>query len=265
MIMRRICLAVIFALFVTLIPPARAYAQSVATIGFYNNNSGYIAYYPGVNVGWFAQAGGTYARAREADVHLTTTNNASIVFYFLGPTVTYWYSMAMSRGSYDVYIDSSFIENVSAYKSGAVMRQAGRTWSVANPNIVHRIDIVFKATPGGTHLDIDGFSVGENYTLGTVNDTDGAIRYSGAWSRLTGVPGAYLGDYTYSKTPGDSMRITFLGNKIRYTYTSGPDRGIAEVFIDGTLVGQVDMYSSTYIRSRTLLYTMDDIAFLNEL
>ena len=251
-----------FALLVSLIavsfPPSLAHAQSVATVGFYNNDSGYISYYPAVNTGWFAQTGGTYARARQNDVHLTTTNNASIVFYFLGPSVTYWYSMATSRGSYDVYIDSAFIENVSAYKAGVVMRQAGRTWSVANPNIAHRIDIVFKATSGGTHLDVDGFSVGESYTLRTFNDTDGALRYSGNWSLLTGVSGAYNNDYTYSKTPGDSVRITFFGDRIRHTFTTGPDRGIAEIFIDGVSFGQMDMYNPTYVRSVFRNYSIID-------
>lgn len=57
---RHLYFVLLMTLFAASFPPSLAHAQSVATVGFYNNNSGYITYYPG-------DGGGTWARQSVID------------------------------------------------------------------------------------------------------------------------------------------------------------------------------------------------------
>jgi murein DD-endopeptidase MepM/ murein hydrolase activator NlpD/lysophospholipase L1-like esterase len=69
-------------------------------------------------------------------------------------------------------------------------------------------------------------------------------RYSGAWF-VGSVSGASGGSVKYSAATGTSATITFTGTSVGWLTTTGPNRGIAEIWIDGILSGTVDLYSST--------------------
>ena len=55
-----------------------------------------------------------------------------------------------------------------------------------------------------------------------------------------------------SATAGDSVLFTFAGNRITWVGPTGPDHGMADVFVDGALSAQVDLFDETPQYGKTL-------------
>jgi hypothetical protein len=78
---------------------------------------------------------------------------------------------------------------------------------------------------------------------GVYDDTDPAIVYVGQWVTEHQFPNAERGTETFSRTAGSSFRFAFRGSRVIWHYARAPNRGAAEVFIDGESKGVVELYS----------------------
>ncbi len=52
--------------------------------------------------------------------------------------------------------------------------------------------------------------------------------------------------YKHSKEKGASVKFAFEGEMVRIGYTVGPMHGIADVLIDGEVIGKIDAYAAEY-------------------
>jgi len=77
---------------------------------------------------------------------------------------------------------------------------------------------------------------------GTFDDVSDSIQYTGLWSRSP-QPAAAGGTVSYSNDPGAVARLPFEGSQITYVYSKAPNRGIAEIRLDGVPRGDIDLYS----------------------
>jgi WD40-like Beta Propeller Repeat len=68
--------------------------------------------------------------------------------------------------------------------------------------------------------------------------------YSGSWHEDS-FRDAYGGSVKHAKASGAVARFSFTGQDVAWVSTTGPDRGKAEVRIDGRLISTVDLYSAT--------------------
>ena len=78
---------------------------------------------------------------------------------------------------------------------------------------------------------------------GVYDDLDSRIEYTGAWLHDRQFKQPQSGSITYSRTAGDSFRLFFSGTAVEYVFTRAPNRGIAEVWIDGKRRAELDEYS----------------------
>lgn len=78
---------------------------------------------------------------------------------------------------------------------------------------------------------------------GLYDDPDPRISLRGPWTRDTQFPDADRHTVTYSNIPGASAALGFYGKTITYIYTRAPNRGIAEVLIDGVRKDRLDLYA----------------------
>lgn len=78
---------------------------------------------------------------------------------------------------------------------------------------------------------------------GIYDDYDPAIWYRGSWTRHGGIGGTWAHTMTESDTPGAEISFAFAGTAVTYVHSSGPDRGLAEISIDGNSQGKVDLYA----------------------
>lgn len=78
---------------------------------------------------------------------------------------------------------------------------------------------------------------------GSYDDTDPRIGFIGAWLSDRQFSSAMEGTIAYSNRPGSLFRVTFDGTRLTWIYTKAPNRGLAQVTIDGSPRTTVDLYS----------------------
>lgn len=83
-------------------------------------------------------------------------------------------------------------------------------------------------------------------------DTSGAITYStysGTWRRAA-VQGAHDGYVKYATASGASAKFRFTGKDVAWVTAKTPGSGRARIYVDGSYVGTVDLYSSKSLLRR---------------
>ncbi|GEM_PF-1011131 len=161
---------------------------------------------------------------------------AKVAFAFRGGSVT-WYTVAgPAEGLASVAIDGRFRGTFDQY-APAPRFGVARTFSNLGPG-AHTIAIVVQGRSvglsTGTEVAVDGFRAG-----GTIVGTPDV---TASW-RPVRTGGASGGSYAESDLAGASVSVRFRGTAIDWYFVSGPDRGRAQVFVDGRLVRTVDQYA----------------------
>jgi murein DD-endopeptidase MepM/ murein hydrolase activator NlpD len=80
-------------------------------------------------------------------------------------------------------------------------------------------------------------------SLGTFDDADSHLSYSGSWMTDQS-SGSYLQTRHYSNTAGNTVSFNFEGQKLSLLYSVGPSRGLMEVKIDGVLTATINQSAS---------------------
>lgn len=78
-------------------------------------------------------------------------------------------------------------------------------------------------------------------SAGDHDDAAGDIAYHGAWSHNHNFPETRNRTVTYSNVPGDRFTLRFQGTEIVWVHTRAANRGIAEIFLDGTKIAELDL------------------------
>lgn len=112
------------------------------------------------------------------------------------------------------------------------------------------------AAATGTYLCLDALDV-----VGTLLPVPGTtaeqgdplISRGGSWTTTTDA-GSSGGSYAWTNSVGGSSYVSFTGRTISLSAVRGPDRGIAEVYLDGVLTAAVDLYSPTVLRGTAWSY-----------
>ncbi|MGW3958959.1 beta-galactosidase [Amycolatopsis sp. NPDC005003] len=83
----------------------------------------------------------------------------------------------------------------------------------------------------------------------TYDDRATEVGYTGGWSHVGPEVDYTGGDYqhteSFSDTTGDSVSIPFTGTGIRWVSSKDGNHGIADVYLDDTKVGTVDLYAGS--------------------
>jgi len=90
---------------------------------------------------------------------------------------------------------------------------------------------------------------------GTYEGDDEAVARSGPWTSEAAA--AASGGSVETIAESGSASLTFLETNVRWVGPTGPDLGIAVVFLDGARIATVDQYSSKTVNGVTLFETKD--------
>jgi hypothetical protein len=103
--------------------------------------------------------------------------------------------------------------------------------------------------------NVGEWATGPRVELVAFTELSSSARYTGSWgtSRLSSNWGSRA---RYTRSAGASATLTFRGNSVGWVATTGPSRGKARVYVDGTLVQTVDLYRST-TRYRQVVFSRD--------
>jgi hypothetical protein len=85
-----------------------------------------------------------------------------------------------------------------------------------------------------------------------VPETSPSVTYTPAGAWVKSSPASiYTGQRVFSSaTAGARATLTFTGTSVRWIGQRGRDMGIAHVYVDGTLVGQIDTFVSANSQER---------------
>lgn len=101
-------------------------------------------------------------------------------------------------------------------------------------------------------VQCSAYRTGPAFTTKSYSESNVATKYTGTWSLLTS--SVYAGGKArLTGTAGRSASLTFVGNQVAWLSRTGPTFGSARVYIDGTLVKTVSLYSTTPV-DRKLAY-----------
>jgi Domain of unknown function (DUF5122) beta-propeller len=101
------------------------------------------------------------------------------------------------------------------------------------------------------------WSNGSSFAMDDHQETSSAVSYVGTWtSEVLG--SAYGGSLNYATAGTSKAQFSFTGSSVAWVATKNADRGKATVWIDGTKVATVDLYSSTE-KPRTTVFTNNDL------
>jgi hypothetical protein len=95
---------------------------------------------------------------------------------------------------------------------------------------------------------------GTQFSVTVYQETNFATTYEGAWTDEP-LTSAYGGTLRYAETAGSNSLMSFAGSDVGWVGHKGPDRGKAEVWVDGSKVKNVDLYASTELPRKVVYST----------
>ncbi|MDQ3855012.1 MAG: DUF4838 domain-containing protein, partial [Chloroflexota bacterium] len=102
--------------------------------------------------------------------------------------------------------------------------------------------------------NVSGWATGNRFSVGGYQETATAITYYGAW-----IPRSYSafwgGKALYTGATGRKATLTFRGSRVGWVSTRGPNRGKAEVLLDGVRKAVIDLYSPV-LQPRRLVFSI---------
>jgi GH25 family lysozyme M1 (1,4-beta-N-acetylmuramidase) len=174
--------------------------------------------------------GGAYAVSRQ--------RGATFAFPFRGRSVTWYTVTGPGFGAAEVTIDGRDLGAFDLWSAHRTLRVA-KTFSGlsrGSHTIVVHVTGRKRAAAGDRWVAVDGFRRGG----GVVANPRGVQR----WREVVG-GGTSGGRSAVEDVAGAALAFRFDGTGVDWTAVTGPDRGRALVYVDGTLVDTVDLYAST--------------------
>ena len=93
-----------------------------------------------------------------------------------------------------------------------------------------------------------------------VEESDGQVTLSGAWSRSDPSLGWSGGSAMQSNAAGATASITFTGNSIRWIGSRGRKMGIATVSVDGSPPREVNLFGRPSDEAHSSVFTISDLS-----
>jgi len=187
----------------------------------------------------------SYAGAINRDEHWTTTTANFAQLTFTGTSVKWVGLKAPNQGRADVYVDGTLQATVDLYSATNQLQQVLFSQSGLSAGS-HVIKVVVKGTKNasssGYYINLDSFVYLPWSPLPYYNNSNPAVSYGGAWNSGA-VVGADDGDLRWTTAAAAYAQLTFTGTAVSWYGMKAPNRGYADVYIDGVLVSTVDEYA----------------------
>ncbi|MEZ0395979.1 MAG: C1 family peptidase [Anaerolineales bacterium] len=184
-------------------------------------------------------------------LYYSTALNGEATFQINGNRFSLTYTAHINRGVAEIYVDGALYASLNQYNSSLAWQNVWMSGLLpgATP---HTIRIVHKT---GAVVDLDAVAVmnvppPSPLDPGTYENTNTNLLYTGPWQTYTG-SGPTNNTLHYSTTIGDDVIFQINGNRFSLTYTGFTNRGVAEIYVDGSLYATLNQYNSSLAWQRT--------------
>jgi hypothetical protein len=169
---------------------------------------------------------------------------AQATFTFTGTSATWIGYRSVDSGIPQVFVDGAYVGDVNLFAlNDEVSTRAYSVVGLANARHTLTIEVTANKYPTSTSnkVVVDAFEVPAR-AVSHVQETDPDVSFTGSWTqRDTSKP--WSATYAaVSSAAGSRATFAFNGTAISWIGYLGNDTGIARVYIDGGLAGQVDTY-----------------------
>jgi hypothetical protein len=229
--------------------PASVYGQATATPtptpvqragGRFEDNDPALLY----SGAWTAVS---EARASAGSLRRSNAAGAFVQLTFPGPNIRWVTTRGPDRGIARVFIDDQDRGTVDLYAPSEQFQQE-LSWGGLAGDQDHtiRVEVTGQRTGAstGTNVDVDAFIAAGAVAPEPIRfeDTDPAVTYSGTWSAVNETR-ASGGTVHRASAAGSAAQFTFTGGSITWLTSTGPNRGIARVLVDGALKSTADLFN----------------------
>jgi hypothetical protein len=198
-----------------------------------------------------------FVKWRDQLRHWSAVTNDSIGLDTVAPTATaprrgLVAGTALIDGRISVYIPWSGTDDGAGIATYEVAQQTGTgSWTtVASaataPAVIRMLATEqtyrFRVRPTDRAGNTGAWVEGTTFRLSRFSENNSLVKYTGTWTTVTGSP-FWGGAARYSTQAGATTALTFTGRSIAWVARTGPDRGKAEVYVDGVKVATVDLYA----------------------
>jgi len=215
----------------------------------------YTATIKGGSAGAKDTAGNTLASDKSWS--FTTTTSADLTPPAVQPPAEHFPGNTSTGGtSVPVNLTWSATDGESAIVEYQLQQSSngGTTFSAVTLSSVTLTSTVIHLTPGKTYQyrvrakdaagNVSDWAYGRKFVVSAFQETNSAITYAGTWTQQTAT-NAYSGALKYAVDAGSTATFTFTGREVAWLAAKAPDRGRAEVWLDGVKVADVDLYRSS--------------------
>lgn len=208
---------------------------------------------------------GTSANYGSGSAARSATAGARADFTFTGTSVTWIGMRGPQNGIARVYLDGAFAADVDAFATAKEV-QAALFSATGLPAGSHTLTIEVtgsrNAAATGAVVVVDAFDItlpAAPPAVRRFQQTDAAYP-AGAWEQSTT---NYLysgGTVAFSTTAGSIAEFTFAGTGVRWLGERAFAGGIARVFVDGVLAGEVDTYAPNQEEFQAVMFGASGLA-----
>ena len=237
-------------------PPPSATQRFEESHGSVSFGSGWLQ-----DNGWFAWSGGHAVESMAA--------GAQANFAFSGTAVTWLGMRGPDSGIARVYLDGALVSLVDMF---------ARSYEVHVPvfaakGLVDSTHVMTIEVTGTKNTDpeaasspyawvvVDAFDVPPP-VVSQLQENDADVSYSAGWTQGDRSRSWSAWTAAVATAPGAQATLPFNGTGISWIGYRGPDAGIARVYIDGSVAGQVDLYSPE-VRVQSVVFSSAPLADAN--
>jgi FtsP/CotA-like multicopper oxidase with cupredoxin domain len=210
--------------------------------------------------------------ARGTSVNLVVSRGAEPKLAVTAPTHTVAPNSTLAAITVPVIVSWSGTAGASALVRYELQRSAngGLSYAAVTLPFPTATSFVAHLNPNSTQyrfrvraVDASGaasaYATGPSFRLTPVQESASSIVYTGPWTPVTALYNAYGGS-TRASTEAASATLAFTGNRVIWIAPKGLDKGLAEVWIDGSAVATVDLYANSGTTFRRAVFVSDLLA-----
>jgi hypothetical protein len=240
-------------------PAARRYEETDASVSYgvgWNRRDDNLH-----GTGWFTWSGGSAAESM--------TPGAQATFTFTGTSVAWIGMRGLDSGIARVFLDGVFVSEVDMFARSYELHVPVFTASGLS-NGTHTLTIEATGMKNGDAqaaqsasalVVVDAFDVPAP-VVSQLQDTDPDMSYTAGWTPWENTKPWSGWFATISSTPGARATLPFIGTSVSWLGYRGPDAGIANVYLDGSFAGEVDLYDPDE-HVQAVLFTSPPLADAN--
>ena len=195
------------------------------------------------------------------DAKVADTAGAQATLRFRGTAAAWRGYRGPNAGIARVYLDGAFAAEVDLYAPTNFVQDVVYTASGLADGI-HTLTVeatgLRHPSASAARVIVDAFDVTAPGLRS--QETDAAIAYSGSWVQGNRNRTWSEGTAAVSNTPGSRASFTFSGTEVRWVGFRAARTGIANVYLDGVFVAEVDTYAAGAEGYQATAYTISGLA-----